>query len=184
MARQISWRGVLSPDAPGDGGRGRLPWRPADPLQPPRSIVEAARLMQFAAVLNVLEIARALLTRGALRRAFAAEARAGGARVTEADLDRIVALSLSVTVIVGVGAAVVWVLMARATLRGSRWGRWVACVLFVLALVGFFGGLLPTAGLFARVFAVSLLVLGAWALVRLWHRDSSAWIRYRTQPQE
>jgi hypothetical protein len=184
MARQISWRGVLSPETPGDGRGERLPWRPADPVQPPRSIVDAARLMQFGALLCVLEVPRALLTRGDLRRAYAGEARLQGAQVTGADLDRVVALSLSITVIVAVGSAVLWFLMARVTVRGSRWGRWGACVLFALALVVFFGGLLPTAGLFARVFALALLVIGAWALVRLWHRDSSAWIRYRSQPQD
>jgi hypothetical protein len=183
MARQISWRGVLSPDAPGDGAQ-RTGWRPADPVRPPRSIVEASRLMQFGALLSILEIPRALLTRGDLRRAYAAEARAQGAVVTPADLDRLVGLSLTITVVVALVSAGLWFSMSRTTLRGSRWGRWGACALFVLALVLFFGGLLPTAGLLARVFAVALLVVGAWALVRLWHRDSSAWIGYRTRPQE
>ena len=181
MARQISWRGVLSPDTP--GGAQRVDWRPTEPVRPPRSIVDASRLMQFGALLCVLEVARALLTRDALRRAYEGQVRREGLTASSADLDRLVAFSLSVTVIVAVGSAVVWWLMGRATLRGSRWGRWGACALLVLALVVFFGGLLPTAGLFARVFAVALLVIGAWALVRLWHRDSSAWIRYRTQPQ-
>ena len=48
----------------------------------------------------------------------------------------------------------------------------------------FFGGLLPTAGLFARTFALALLLVGAWTLVRLWHRDSSAYIKYQNNPQE
>jgi hypothetical protein len=184
MARQISWRGVLSPDAPGDGRAQRVDWRPSEPLQPPRSTVDAARLMQFGALLCVLEVPRALLTRDALRRAYEGQVRQDGFSASSADLDRLVALSLSITVIVAVGSAVVWFLMSRATLRGSRWARWGACALFVLALVVFFGGLLPTAGLFARVFAVALLVIGAWALVRLWHRDSSAWIRYHSRPED
>jgi uncharacterized protein YjbI with pentapeptide repeats len=147
-------------------------------------VVEAARLMQFGALLNLAEVVRALLTRDALRRAFAGEARTRGATVTGADLDRVVSLALTVTVGTALVSAVLWWGLSRATLRGSRWGRWEACGLFVLALAIFFGGLLPTAGLFARVVAVSLLVVGAWALARLWHPDTTAWIRYRSEPQE
>jgi hypothetical protein len=44
----------------------------------------------------------------------------------------------------------------------------------------FFGGLLPTAGPLARTLAVVLLMVGVFAVVRLWHRDSSAYIRYRS----
>ena len=74
--------------------------------------------------------------------------------------------------------------MAQTTRRGSRWGRWLACVLLAVAFVVFFGGLLPTAGLFARVFPLALLLLGVYALVLLWRKDSSAWIRYATTPEE
>jgi hypothetical protein len=184
MARQIAWRGVLSPDVPGDGRAGSSAWRPTDPLRPPRSIVDSSRLMQFGAGLSLLEVPRALVTRDALRRAYEGQVRSEGLRAAPADLDRLVTLSLSVTVVVAVVSAALWWSMARAAMRGSRWGRWVACALFGLGLVVFFGGLLPTAGLLARVLPVSMLLIGAWSLVRLWHRDSSAWIRYRTTPQD
>jgi hypothetical protein len=57
-------------------------------------------------------------------------------------------------------------------------------VLFALAVGGFFAGALPTAGPLARVFALALLLLGAWALVLLWRKDSSAYIKYQNTPQE
>ena len=57
-------------------------------------------------------------------------------------------------------------------------------MLFPLALGVFAGGLLPTAGLFARTLALALLLIGGWALVRLWHRDSSAYINYQTIPRD
>jgi hypothetical protein len=176
---------VLSPDAAGDGRRAQTPtWRPGSPLVPPRSITEAVRIMQFAGSLSLLEIARAFLTKSDLRAAFAGEARAQGAAVGVADLDRIVTLSLTISVVWAVVSAAAWFTMARTTRRGSKWGRWGACVLMAVALGAFFGGLLPTAGLFARVFPVALLVLGVWALVLLWQRDSSAWIRFTTAPEE
>lgn len=185
MARQIQWRGALSADGAGDGRRPERPvWRPGSPVVPPRSIVEASRVMQFAGVLSLLEIGRAFLTRNDLRAAFAGESRAQGAAVGADDLDRVVMIGLTVTVVWAVIAAVTWFVMARTTLRGSRWGRWIACGLLPVAIGAFFGGLLPTAGLFARVFALAMLLLGAWALVLLWQRDSSAWIRFTTQPQD
>ncbi|MEO5981821.1 MAG: hypothetical protein ABIQ13_05845 [Pedococcus sp.] len=185
MARQISWRGVLSPDGAGDGRPVETQvWRPGTPLVPPRSIVEAARVMQFAGVLSLLEIARAFLTRNDLRSAFAGESRAQGVAVGVADLDRIVTLSLTITVVYAIISATTWFTMAKATQQGSKWGRWGACALMVVAFGVFAGGLLPTAGPFSRVFALALLMLGIWALVLLWRKDSSAWIRFTTAPED
>jgi uncharacterized membrane protein YfcA len=101
--------------------------------------------------------------------------------VSAETLDRVAGILLTITTVVAVVSAVGWYLMSRATARGWRWVRVVASVLMALALIGFFGGLLPTAGLFAQVFAISLLLVGAWALVRLWHRDSAAWIAYQSR---
>lgn len=184
MARTIRWRGVLSPDGPGDGRPDPTLWRPTTPLVPPRSILEAARLMQFGALLSVVEVVRAFATRADLRAAFAREATAQGIDVTGADLDRVVSVSLTTSTIAGVIGAVLWVVMSRVTLRGSRWGRWIACLLWALSFGVFAGGLLATAGPFARALALAQLFIGAWALVRLWHRDSSAYITYQTTPED
>ncbi len=184
MASRIPWRGALSYDGPGDGRRERATWRPTQPIVPPRSIVEAVRAMQVGAVLSLVEVVRAVLTRSDLRAAFDAEAHRQNRTLNAHDLDAVVTVALSVSVIVGLLAAAVWWWQSRVTARGSKWGRIVSCVLLAAALVGFFGGLLPTAGPFARVTAALLLVLGAFAVVRLWHRDSSAWIRYQSTPQD
>ena len=183
MARTIRWRGVLSPDGPGDGRPDPTLWRPGSPLVPPRSITDAVRLMQFGAVLSAVEVVRAYLTRADLRAAFAREAGAQRLDVTATDLDRVVSIALLTSTLAGIAGAVLWVVMSRYTARGSRWGRVVACVLWVLALGVFAGGLLATAGPFSRVLALAQLFVGAWALVRLWHRDSSAYIKYQGTPQ-
>ena len=184
MARQINWRGVLSPDGPGDGRPDDTTWRPRDPLVPPRSIVDAMRLMQFGAGLEVLEVIRGFLTRGQLREAIQGEVQAGKLTATSADIDRVVEFSLTLTTVVAIVSCVIWLAMSRATARGSRWARIIASVLFPLSLGVFAGGLLPTAGLFARTLALALLLVGAWALVRLWHRDSSAYIKHQSTPQD
>jgi hypothetical protein len=185
MARQIRWRGVLSPDTAGYGRAAeRTAWRPGSPLVPPQSMQETVRLLQVGGVLSLLEIPRAVLTRGALHTAFAAEARSQGARVNATDLDSIVALSLTISVAWAVVSAVAWFSLVKAAAAGSSWARWLGSAFFVVALVVFFAGLLPTAGLFARTLALSLLLVGAWTLVRWWHRDSSAWIRYSSRPTD
>jgi hypothetical protein len=184
MARTISWRGVLSPEGPGDGRPDPRLWRPTTPLVPPRSILEASRLMQFGAVLSVAEVVRAFATRADLRAAFAREAAAEAITVTGADLDRVVTVSLTTSTIAGLVGAVLWVVMSRATARGSRWGRLVACLLWALGFGVFAGGLLATAGPLARALALAQLFIGGWALVRLWHRDSSAYIRFQTTAQD
>jgi hypothetical protein len=185
MARQISWRGVLSPDGPGDGqpGAQRL-WRPSSPVVPPRSIVDSVRLMQFGAVLEVAELIRGFLTMGQLRAAIRHEATTGSLVATDADVERVLRLALTVTTVTAAISCVVWLVLARATARGSKWARIIASVLFAVSVGTFFGGLLPTAGLFARTFALALLLVGAWTLVRLWHRDSSAYIKYQNTPQD
>jgi hypothetical protein len=92
--------------------------------------------------------------------------------------------TLSLTTVAAIVSCVIWLAMSRATARGSRWARIIASVLFPVSLGLFAGGLLPTAGLFARTLALALLLVGAWALVRLWHRDSSAYIRYQSTPKD
>jgi hypothetical protein len=139
--------------------------------------------MQAGAVLSLVEVVRAWLTRGSLRDAFAQAASTQGRAATPEELDRLVTVALTVSTVVGLLAAALWFWMSRVTARGSKWGRIGACLLLALALGIFFGGLLPTAGLFHQVLAVVLLLVGAWAVVRLWHPDSSAWIRYQTTPQ-
>jgi hypothetical protein len=140
--------------------------------------------MQVGAGLEVAEVIRGFLTRDQLRAAVANEARAGNLVATDADIEGVLRVALTVTTLTAVLSCVIWLVMARVTARGSRWGRIVASVLFALSVGSFFGGLLPTAGPFARTFALALLLVGAWALVRLWHRDSSAYIRYQTSPPE
>ena len=180
--------GGLGDRGPGTGGvlnanekrrPERAAWHPATPYDRPRSIVEAVRAMQVGAVLSLLEIVRAFLTRGDLRDAFASEAALQGKVASAADLDQIVSISLTITTIAGLAAGTLWWSMSRAADRGSKWGRLFACALLALALGVFFGGLLPTAGPLSRTVAVVLLIVGGFAVVRLWHRDSSAYIRYR-----
>jgi hypothetical protein len=184
MARQIRWRGVLSPDGAGDGRpEVSQAWRPGTPVVPPRSILDSVRLMKFGAALEVAEIIRGFLTRGQLRDAIAHEAVSGQLVATDADVERVLRVVLTVTTLTAVVSCAIWLIMARVTARGSSWGRIVASVLFALSVATFVGGLLPTAGLFARAFALALLLVGAWALIRLWHRDSTAYIKYQTTPQ-
>ena len=132
----------------------------------------------------VLELVRGFLTRGQLREAFVNEARAGKLVASAGDIDGLVRLSLSLTSVVALVSCAIWLAMARATVRGSRWARIIASVLLPLSVGIFAGGLLPTAGPLARTLALALLLVGAWALVRLWHRDSSAYIRYQSTPQD
>ena len=184
MARQINWRGVLSPDGPGDGRPDRTAWQPGSPLVPPRSIVDAVRLMQVGAALEVLEVVRGILTRGQLREAIQQEVRAADLTATRADIDRVLEFSLTLTTVVAVVGCVIWLSLARATARGSRWARIIASALLPVYVGLFAGALLPTAGLFAYTFALALLLVGVWTLVRLWHRDSSAYIHYQSIPRD
>lgn len=184
MAGPIRWRGVLSPDGAGDGRPEVHAWQPTDPVVPPRSIVEAVRLMQFGAILEVLEVVRGLVTRDQLRRAIEQEVAVGKLAATPEDIDGVLRFTLSLTTVVAIASCLIWLAVARATARGSRWARIIASVLFPISLGLFVGGLLPTAGMFARTLALALLFVGAWALVRLWHRDSSAYIRYQSSPHD
>ncbi|SDP65123.1 hypothetical protein SAMN04489867_3302 [Pedococcus dokdonensis] len=184
MARQIRWRGVLSPDGAGDGRPEEHTWQPGKPLVPPRSIVESVRLMQFGAFLEVCEVLRGFLTRAELRDAIRREVVVGKLPATDADIEGVLRFTLGLTTIVAVAACVIWLALARATARGSRWARIIASVLLPVYVGLFAGALLPTAGKFAFTLAFAILFVGAWAVVRLWHRDSSAYIRYQNTPRD
>lgn len=183
MARPTSWRGMPSFDGAGDGRPERVTWRPTEPLTPPQSIVEAVRAMQVGGVLSLLEAGRTLVFRSDVREAFAAEVSRQGWKATAADLDAAATVALSISVVVALLGAVLWFTAARATRRGSKWARWGACVLLAIGLGMFFGGALATAGPLHRTLPLVMLLMGVWAVFRLWHRDSSAWIRYQTTPQ-
>lgn len=184
MARQIRWRGALSPDGAGDGRPVRSTWQPGKPLVPPRSILESVRLMQVGAALEVLEVIRGILTRDQLRGAIQREVVAADIKATSADVDRVLEFSLTLTTVVALVGCFVWLALSRATARGSRWARIVASALLPVYIGLFAGALLPTAGLFAYTFALAILLVGVWTVVRLWHRDSSAYIRYQSIPRD
>jgi hypothetical protein len=102
--------------------------------------------MQLGAVLEVAEIIRGFLTRGQLRDAIANEARAGKLVATDADIEGVLRFALTVTTLAAAVSCVIWLVMARVTARGSRWGRIVASVLYALSV----GGLLRRAAAHRR----------------------------------
>ncbi len=85
-------------------------------------------------------------------------------------------------VIVGLIGAVVWLWLARSSLRGKNWARITGTVLFGL-------GTLENLDLFAfktsvlvHLFGLLVWLVGLGAVIYLWRRDSTAYLKPAPPP--
>ena len=80
-------------------------------------------------------------------------------------------------IVAGVIAAVVWIVLARASAAGHSWARITGTVLFALSTVDTFGGLAAPISGVVKVWAVIVWLVALTAIVLLWRRSSSAFFR-------
>jgi hypothetical protein len=125
------------------GGKQRIP--------PPRSVLYTVRLMYAGAVVEVLAVVIALVSRGSLSSPILARHPAyTAAQLHAAEVARTVPL-----IVGGVIAAGLWIWMAWANRQGRGWARVVSAVLFGINTLD-----LIVAAFLARG-AVASLVIGA-----------------------
>ncbi|HTT53138.1 MAG TPA: hypothetical protein VMH35_17215 [Streptosporangiaceae bacterium] len=141
----------------------------AEPVQPPRSVRTAARLMYLAAGAEVVALIVALLTRGSLRAAILSRhPHYTAAQLHTAETARTVTLIVGALIAVGL-----WLWMARANGRGRGWARVVAAVLFginTLDLIVSFAAVRDVADLIG---GVVIWLIGLAAIVLLFSRESA-----------
>jgi hypothetical protein len=136
--------------------------------EPPSSILTAVRLMYAGAVLSLLWTLLQPTRRDTFRDALDNP----DAEITADDLDAFVNVAIGVTVVIGLIAAGLWILMARTNRDGKAWARVVATILGGIGiLVGLLGMLQADA--IGLIMNLALVVLAVWILVLLYRREST-----------
>jgi hypothetical protein len=137
--------------------------------QPPRSVLNAIKLMYAGAAVEVVAVIIALVLRSSLRSIILAKhPHYTTAQLHTAEGARTVAL-----VIGGLIAIALWIWMARANAKGASWARVLSAVFFGIDTLDVLGALfLVRDTVAADVIAVVLWVIGLAAIVLLFSKDS------------
>jgi hypothetical protein len=145
-------------------------------IQPPRSVLNAVRLMYAGAALEVLAVIIATLTRGSLRPAIMARHPAYSAvQLHHAEIGRAVPL-----VIGGLIAIALWLWMAWANGRGRNWARILSAVFFGVSTLDLLVSFFVARATASMVLGVVIWLVGLGAIVLMFSRESAPF--YLQQP--
>ena len=156
---------------PYPGGETQLP-EPQRPPAPP-SIQNAVKVMYVGAAASLLGIVIDILTVSATKAAI--EKRSPNLSVSQVNSSQHVLVAGFI--VAGVIAAVVWIVLARASAAGHNWARITGTVLFALSTVDTIGGLAAPISGVVKIWAVIVWLVALTAIVFLWRRSSSAFFR-------
>ncbi|HEX5524552.1 MAG TPA: hypothetical protein VFX53_13970 [Pedococcus sp.] len=154
------------------------------PVNQPASIAMAVRLMYVGALLSLIGVLVTFTLADTIREQVQKAATDAGTAMSSTALDTAVAVAVGVAVVSGLLGAALWLLMAWANGRGKSWGRIVASVLFGLSVLSFVTGLAQgTQPPLALVLSVLTVALGAFIMVLLWKKESSAYYAAQSAPR-
>ena len=141
---------------------------------PPGSVLNAVRLMYAGAVLEVVAVVIALVSKGSLKSTILARHPAyTAAQLHTAEAARTVPL-----IIGGVIAAGLWIWMAWANRQGRGWARVVLAVLFGINTLDLIVAALVVRGAVASaVIGVVLWLVGLGVIVLIFNQRSSPFYR-------
>jgi HAAS domain-containing protein len=145
---------------------------------PPPPIRHAIRLMYCGAVLSLAAAIADIATKNGLREVIATTPMARNLIGTATNTTFIQAAAVNLV------AVVLWLLIARWSAKGSTTARTLACVLFALCVVAALIGPGELSALSPWPVAVRVLTVLGWivglgAIVLLWQRSSTAFIKAR-----
>lgn len=141
------------------------------PETPPRSVVNAARLMYVGAGLSALVVIVSVATAGSLRSSILAKyPHYTAGQVHQAEVG-----SIATLVLFGLIAIGLWLWMARANRMGRNWARIVAVVLFVFNTLNLLGSFLQVHAVGTVITAGLVWLVGLGAIAFLFNRESAAY---------
>ena len=155
---------------------------PGADVAPPKSILNAVKLMYVGAAMSLLGIVLAFVQKGETRDLLRERLEKDGKSLD--DLDSMVNAGMAVAVVSGLIAVALWIVMAKTNEAGKSWARIVATVLGALAILSFLGSFAQgTATPLGVVVSLISLVLAVAILILLWHKDSSAYYAAKSAPR-
>ena len=146
-----------------------------EPLRPPAppSVQNAVKVMYVGAAISLLGIIIDIITVNATKTAI--EKRSPN--LSASQVNSIQHVLIAGFIANGVIAAIVWIVLARASQGGHNWARITGTVLFVLTTVDTIAGLTAPVARLATLWAVLVWLVALAAIVFLWRRDSSAFFK-------
>ena len=159
---------------PASGGRLAAPRnaiaaRTAAPVEPPRTVQNAVRLMYAGAVVTAIGVVISVIAVIADHHAL----RASHPHATAAQLHSLQNGYITLAILSGLLEIAAWLVMARANRAGVKWARIVASVLFALGTFNFTNTLLGTITIGNVTYSGVTWLIGLAAIVFLWQRASS-----------
>jgi hypothetical protein len=158
----------------GASGAGLTP----EPVQQPRSVRTAVRLMYLAAGLEAVAFVVALLTRGSLRAAILRR----HPHYTATQLHHAENAQTVILVVGALIAVALWLWMAWANGRGHNWARVVAAVLFGISTLSLLVSFAAERGVGDRIIGIVLWLIGLAVIVLLFRKESAPFFARSAPP--
>jgi len=143
------------------------------PRTVPGSVRQGVRAMYGGAVASLVYLISSVATGGSTKSAI--ERRFPHLTATQVTTEQHVLLITGV--VAGVISIAAWILVARACQAGKNWARITGTVLFGLATLDAFGGLVNPVAVPVKILAFVIWLFGLIAVVRLWQATSSAYFK-------
>lgn len=153
------------------------------PVEKPKSIALAVKLMYVGAGLALLGALSTLLQTDTIRDAAEQASADAGEAMTGSELDAAVAIGVTFALISGVIGALLWILMAYMNGKGKKWARIVATVFFVLSVLSTLVSLTQEAPILSRILSVISLALGAYIIFLLYRPESTEFYNGQSAPR-
>jgi hypothetical protein len=146
-------------------------------IPPPRSVLNAVKLMYAGAALEVLVVIIAVVSRGSLKAAILANHRGyTAARLHTSEVARVTPL-----IVGGVIGVALWLWMAWANRSGRSWARPVAAVLFGINTLDALSALVLVRGAVAsQIIGAVVWLVGLGAIILIFSKESGPFYRQQT----
>lgn len=172
-ARPAAADGPAAKKAPGVTPNAAVPFME----NPPQPVRIAVWLMYAGAVLAGVNLIAALATSGSERAVLHAAHPTWSATLLTSEVHSYM-LFVGVTWALAIG---LWVIMARTNLAGRGWARMAASVLCALDTLTLIRFLTVPSSFLSKLLVIPMWLVGAAAIVALWQRPASAYIRSRVR---
>ena len=148
------------------------------PIQPPRSVLNAVRLMYAGAALELLALIIAVVTRHSLKLAILIRHPLyNPAQVHHAETARVVPLVIGALIATGL-----WLWMAWANSRGRNWARILSAVFFGINTFDLLISFFVVRATATMIVGVVIWLVGLGAIVLLFSKESAPF--FRPQPAQ
>lgn len=149
-----------------------------EPVQQPRSVRTAVRLMCVAAAIEVVALIVALLTRGSLKAAILRK----HPHYTVTQLHTAETARTAILVVGALIAVALWLWMAWANNRGRNWARIVSAVFFGIGTLDLLISFATVRGAVDLIVGLVLWLIGLAVIVLLFRKESAPFFARRPAP--